>query len=108
MTKSSRLTDYLFDASPIYVARDGVVCMVDAHYSESDERRYAPSATCLPYNGSEAAQASAEDVAFMMTGYCMSLLLYHRIMKDGLTFDLRCEIETALAADEAHMYRNSR
>jgi hypothetical protein len=108
MTKPSRLLDYVFDSGPIFVAKHGVVCMVDAHYPESDERRYVPSATCVPYNAAEAAQASAEDIAFMMNGYCTSLLLCGRIVEDGLTSELRREIETLIAADEVHMYRNSR
>ncbi len=103
-----RLIDYILDSGPVYVARNGVVCMVDSHYPEGDERRYIASATCTPYGQTpEIAQASAEDVAFMLDGYCRALFLFDRIIKDRLTPRLRRKIETMLAADVTHMFRNS-
>ena len=82
--------------------------MVDPHYPEGDERRYVPSATCVPYGQTpEISEASSEDIAFMLHGYWRALFLFYRINKEGLTPDLRHEIEATLAADEKHMLRNS-
>lgn len=104
----SRLVDYLTNTGPTYIAREGVVCMVDYLRSEDDPDRYTPSATCVPFRSSLAdAQTSAEDVVFMMDGYRRALLLASRIIEAGLTSELRQEVTDLLDADEAHMLRNS-
>lgn len=105
---AQRLVDYLNHAEPTYVARDGVVCMVDSQRPEADASRYTPSSTCVPFRPTMAdAQRSAEDVAFMMDGYCRALLLLGRIMEGGLTPDLYREAGEFLREDEEHMSRRS-
>lgn len=70
---------------PTYIARDGVARMVDYLRSEVDPERYTPSATCVLFRPTpEDAQTSADDVAFMMDGYCRTLLLLGRVIEMGL------------------------
>lgn len=108
LSPKNRWMDYLTNTGPTYVARDGVVCMVDYLRPEDDPDRYTPSATCVPFRSSLAdAQTSAEDVAFMMDGYCRALLLLGRVIEMGLANGLHQEITDLLQADEKHMLRNS-
>lgn len=103
------LLDYLARAGPTYVARNGIVCMVDYLRSENDPQRYTPSCTCVPFRSTEAAsQASAEDVAFMMDGYCRALFLLNRIVEADLPPTLRRQVVELLQADERHMSRYNR
>ena len=94
-------------SGPSYTALDGVIYIVHQEFPIGDQRRLTPSATCIPFATLEVAQTSAEDFAFMLTGYFRAVLLLHDIRQSGLTPELQSKVEAILVEDEKHMLGDS-
>ena len=54
-----------------------------------------------------AAQVSAEDLAFMLSGYTEALALLSSVLTQGLTPDLRRLGKVLLERDESHAFRGT-